>query len=41
MLANLEFRDDDSEEEKRIKFLIIDLYNRRLEKRNQIKHFVI
>ena len=30
MLANLEFREDDSEEERRIKYRIIDEYNRRL-----------
>lgn len=41
MLADLEFRDDDSEEEKRIKFQLIDLYNQRLKKREQIKQFVI
>ena len=41
LLANLEFRDDDCEEEKRIKYRIIEEYNKRLEKRNKIKEFVL
>lgn len=40
-MANLEFRDDDSEEEIAIKFKIIDAYNRRIEQRNHVKHFVL
>jgi len=41
LLANLEFRDDDTEEETRIKHLIIKEYNRRLDRRNEIKKFVL
>ena len=41
LLANLEFRDDDCEEEKRIKFQFIEEYNRRLNKRNHVKQFIL
>ena len=41
ILANLEFRDDDCEEEIQIKFKLIEEYNKRLDRRNSVKKFVI
>ena len=37
----MEFRDDDCEQEIRIKFQMIEEYNRRLERRNHVKKFVL
>lgn len=37
----MEFNDDDSEEEKRMKFRLIDIYNHKLTERIRRKEFVI
>lgn len=41
LLAEMEFNDDDSEEEKKMKFRLIDIYNHKLTERIRRKEFVI
>lgn len=41
LLAEMEFNDDDSEEEKQMKFRLIDIYNHKLDERIKRKEFVI
>jgi len=41
LLAEMEFNDDDSEEEKTMKFRLIDIYNHKLDERLKRKEFVI
>lgn len=41
LLAEMEFNDDDSEEEKQMKFRLIDIYNHKLDERLKRKEFVI
>ncbi len=40
-LADMDFAEDDTEEETRIKFCILEIYNRRLKEREKRKKFVI
>lgn len=37
----MEFTDDDTEEDKKMKFKILELYNERLTERNKKKEFVM
>ena len=41
LLAEMEFNDDDSEEDKAMKFRLIDIYNHKLDERIKRKEFVI
>jgi transcriptional adapter 2-alpha len=41
LLAEMEFNDDDSEEEKKMKYRLIDIYNQKLTERIRRKEFVI
>ena len=41
LLAEMEFNEDDSQEEKQMKFNLIDIYNKRLTERIRRKEFVI
>jgi transcriptional adapter 2-alpha len=41
LLAEMEFNEDDSEEEKKVKFRLMDIYNYRLTERIRRKEFVI
>jgi transcriptional adapter 2-alpha len=41
LLAEMEFNDDDTEEEKAMKFRLIDIYNHKLNERIKRKEFVI
>lgn len=41
LLAEMEFNDDDSEEETKMKFRLIDIYNSKLTERIRRKDFVV
>ena len=41
LLAEMEFLEDDTEEEKEMKFQMLEIYNERLTQRNQKKDFVV
>ena len=41
LLAEMEFNDDDTEEEREMKFRLIDIYNKKLTERIKRKEFVI
>ncbi len=41
LLAEMEFTEEDTEEEKKSKYSILEIYNRRLKERNKRKQFVI
>ncbi len=41
LLAEMQFNDDDTEEEKAMKFRLIDIYNHKLNERIKRKQFVI